>query len=249
MGDWGLKVSQQGYDVKTAADKEMLLHSSFKYLNIYMEGTFTSVASGGTIATHSLTYAPIFFVLGTVDSVSKFLPTFLEAGTIVNSARSTTTTLTNRHTSSLSGYYYIFQEQLNQNYSVVEIQPTATSQGTQVADYGVKASKASNDIKTAAVKDLIMTSGRKAASEQAKLHIIHSITTGTLAGSPYLNEVTHSLGYVPQVWWFADIGNPGGWQMIGNADDSSIGITTTKTGMTLPYSGNYSCIIFKDPAF
>lgn len=249
MGDWGLKVSQQGYDVKTAADKEMLLHSSFKYLNIYMEGTFTNVASGGTIATHSLTYVPIFFVFATVDSVSKFLPTFIEAGTMVNSARSTTQTLTNRHTGALSGYYYIFQEQLDQNYSAVEIQPDATSQGTQVADYGMKASKATNDVKTAAVKDLIMTSGRKAASEQAKLHIINSITTGELAGSPYLNEVNHNLGYIPQVWWFADIGEAGGWQMIGNAMDSSIGTTTTKTGMTLPYAGNYACIIFKDPAF
>ena len=260
MGDWGLKVSQQGYDVKTCADKEMLLHSSFKHLKIYMEGSFSGVAAGGTIATHNLGYKPIFYVHGLSGYNSKIIPGADEDFIHYDSPRTNTTTLIQGPGDVRpAGYYYIFQEQVNQSYSAVEIQPTATSQGTQIADYGMKASKATYDVKTAVVKNLIMTSGRKSANEQAKLHIIHSITTGSFPSeAPWTITVTHSLGYIPMVWWFHTVsGDTTKWQM-ARLFDSVIGtslyeITTTNTTFSdanlFAGGGNYSCVIFKDPAF
>jgi len=249
MGNFGLKVSQQGYDVKTCADKEMLLHSSFKHLKIYMEGSFTGKTAGQTIATHNLGYVPIFLVYG-ISTNSYVMPTFLEDMVYYSSPLVNSTNLIQGATPLTSGYYYIFQEQLNQNYSPVNVQTTATSQGTQVADYGVKASKSTYDVKTATVKNLIMTSGRKAAGEEARLHIVHSITTGDLPGVAGNTTITHNLGYVPMVLWYLLLDPATRWQMVTNATDSSISITTTTTVLGLTgYTGKYACVIFKDPSF
>jgi len=257
MGDWGLKVSQQGYDVKTCADKEMLLHSSFKHLKIYMEGSFTGKTAGQTVATHNLGYAPIFCVLAWNSSQSRLLPTIDEDYLNYECPRISSANLIQSSSGNIrtAGYYYIFQEQLNQNYSPVSIQPTTTSQGTQVADYGMKSSKDTYDVKTAAVKNLIMTSGRKAASEQAKLHIIHSITTGTYptGSDPWPITITHNLGYIPMVWWFLKEGEYGDsrWALItSHGIVSAPTIDSTKTEINFdfePLPGNYACVIFKDP--
>ena len=56
-----------------------------------------------------------------------------------------------------------------------------------MADYGMKVSKDGYDVKTASVKDLVMTS----KANQWKIHL-----TGTVTGTTSQN-VAHVLGYTP----------------------------------------------------
>lgn len=64
--DYGIKISQDGYDVKTCTDQQLVMSSKFNLLKSKMTGTVTGVST----VTHGLAYTPIFFanqkVTGTV---------------------------------------------------------------------------------------------------------------------------------------------------------------------------------------
>jgi hypothetical protein len=68
--DWGIKVSQAGYDVKTAADNKLIMSSAFNTFKVHMTGTVSLTTSGGsprsasTTITHNLGYSPV--IVGSV---------------------------------------------------------------------------------------------------------------------------------------------------------------------------------------
>ena len=66
MADWGLKISEDGVDVKTATDQELVMSSSFNALKVKMVGTTT------TPVAHGLAYKPIYFAMCQLDSSSKW---------------------------------------------------------------------------------------------------------------------------------------------------------------------------------
>ena len=70
MVDYGFKISQEGYDVKTCPDDKLVMSSKFNLLKTHLTGAVTGT---GTVA-HGLGYAPIFFanqkVTGTVTRYS-----------------------------------------------------------------------------------------------------------------------------------------------------------------------------------
>ena len=55
MVDYGIKISQDGFDVKTCADKDLVMSSKFNALKTKATGS-SSVA-----VAHGLSYTPIFF--------------------------------------------------------------------------------------------------------------------------------------------------------------------------------------------
>jgi len=66
VADYGIKISKAGYDVKTAADKDLILTSKYPVLKVLMQGSGTvTVADDGGInngtdtITHSLGYKPM----------------------------------------------------------------------------------------------------------------------------------------------------------------------------------------------
>ena len=65
--DYGMKISQDGYDVKTADDKNLILTSKFNSLKIAQEASTTLLVASGATTTktipHSLGYAPSHLVL------------------------------------------------------------------------------------------------------------------------------------------------------------------------------------------
>ena len=61
MADWGFKVSQAGFDVKTCADKDLIMSSSFNALKVKTVGSGSS-----TTVAHGLGYIPIVFTTQTV---------------------------------------------------------------------------------------------------------------------------------------------------------------------------------------
>lgn len=56
MGDYGFKVSQDGFDVKTCDDKDLVMSSKFELLRTKATGT-----AGATTIAHGLAYIPVFF--------------------------------------------------------------------------------------------------------------------------------------------------------------------------------------------
>lgn len=63
MSDRGLKISEPGYDVKTAGVENTILTTAGNQFKVHMQGTFTVVVEDGTIGgisyiTHSLGYYP-----------------------------------------------------------------------------------------------------------------------------------------------------------------------------------------------
>lgn len=62
MGDWGIKISEEGYDVKTATAQQLIMSNSYNALKVKMVGT-TAVA-----VAHGLAYAPIFWCMEKISA-------------------------------------------------------------------------------------------------------------------------------------------------------------------------------------
>lgn len=56
VNDYGIKISQEGFDVKTCEDKDLVMSSSFNMLKTHMVGSGTN-----TTVAHNLSYTPIIF--------------------------------------------------------------------------------------------------------------------------------------------------------------------------------------------
>ncbi len=69
MADYGIKVSQPGYDVKTATPSQLSFSSKYQQLKVYSQGSGTLTESGSRMATinHGLGYVPMFIVHNTLD--------------------------------------------------------------------------------------------------------------------------------------------------------------------------------------
>ena len=104
-----------------------------------------------------------------------------------------------------------------------------------MADYGLKISKSGYDVKTAAVKDLIITS----KANQWKIHM-----TGTVSGTGPIN-VAHSLGYTPG-YLGADYHTSGA--LSGKAEKMHVNTRVDSTNLVLypPSTGYTRYFILKD---
>lgn len=73
--DYGIKVSQPGYDVKTASPDQLVFSSQYRTLRVKQQGSGVITHSGGRTITipHNLGYVPYFLVHTTPDKVSGFL--------------------------------------------------------------------------------------------------------------------------------------------------------------------------------
>lgn len=98
MGDWGIRVSKPGFDVKTCADYDLIMSSSFNLLKTKSVGT-----TSGTVA-HGLSYVPIYMANSQIG-----------VGTVGLMGQITEATLTGidatNYTSSGTTRYYIFYQQ------------------------------------------------------------------------------------------------------------------------------------------
>jgi len=104
-----------------------------------------------------------------------------------------------------------------------------------MANYGIKISKAGYDVKTAAVKDLVMTS----KANQWKIHM-----SGTSSGSGPIN-IAHNLGYTP-AYLGANYHTSGADS--GKAEKMNINTRTNPTNLIVypPSTGYTRYFILKD---
>jgi len=77
MTDYGEKISRDGYDVKTATDKQLVLSSKFKTFTITLSGSSNVSISSGDYRnrveiTHGLGYIPAFSIYGKESTESEY---------------------------------------------------------------------------------------------------------------------------------------------------------------------------------
>ena len=86
--DWGLKIAQTGFDVKTCADNQLIYSSKYSQLKIHSSGSGTYVATGAgiygfstTLSTHNLGYRPFFILWVDLGSGYQVAPVGFVGGT------------------------------------------------------------------------------------------------------------------------------------------------------------------------
>lgn len=65
MADWGLKISEDGKNVLTCTEQELIMSSSFNALKVKMLGTTSSNVA------HGLAYKPIYFSCAELGTATK----------------------------------------------------------------------------------------------------------------------------------------------------------------------------------
>jgi len=86
--DWGLKIAQTGYDVKTCTDNHLVYSSEYPQLKMHSSGSGTYTATGATLlgfstvlTTHNLGYRPFFILWVDIGSGYQIVPVSFTGGT------------------------------------------------------------------------------------------------------------------------------------------------------------------------
>ncbi len=201
MGDYGIAVSQKGYDVKTCADRKLVFSSAFQTLKVFnvYSATTTIPASGSNYITinHNLGYYAPFIVIyngststgqGTsyffADSDGWSISVFCEFSTTqlkIEIADYFDSTNSNTGDTVYFTVYIFLDDFSTINEKTIN---SGTSSGGTSPDYGLRISKEGYDVKTCANIDCVITSS-------TPTHIVHKKGTTTAS------SVSHNLGYVP----------------------------------------------------
>jgi len=240
QNDVGIKLSQLGFDVNTAADQDLIFSSSWPLLKIAYTGTATfNDASDTTIFTHDLGYPP-FYIAFRIDGDNSYLfndPQFYVNNTVFgNSGSGAGTDITIR--------YYICRNPLNENFAADVFRTSGVSQSSFDRDFGIKVAKEGKDVSSTDLRDFTIHSGTRSP-------MIHTIKYGQLeaVGSNYDLVYTNNLGYNPIFFGFHSTDNVK-FSGLNGREQSNPKLFTSSTGdLTIRNSSaTYgSLVVFKDP--
>jgi hypothetical protein len=248
MGNWGMKVSQEGYDVKTCADYQLLFSSAWPLFKIAAQGSFTigDTTLDTTIATHNLGYVPFFIILkNSSNRISLDNNNYFVAmnGTDLKWQGATRSAFSGNYSeATYSGYYYIFRYNIQTAFTAPILSSTSASPGAS-GNYGIKVTKAGASIVSTDYRDYVIHSATRSP-------MIHKTGFGTftLIGSSVV--VTHSLTYEPLYFIFfnSDDHSDNRWQLaLLSGGDFGIEMTDTTLTFTALPTGDYAYVILKDP--
>ena len=229
MTDFGMKVSKEGFDVGTAAIKDLVLHSEHFGIKIGKVGstTFsvTSGSGGSTTVAHGMGYTPGFLAFIKFGGTKYFPPSswnidsnyeqFLASSDGTNLNFSVDSNANTSYTATV--YYFIL---------VDPAQPTVPASGVaSTGSYGIKISKPGVDVKAAKDTELVFSS-------KFNTFKVAGTGTGSLTSditNPQTATIAHGMGYVPAFMVFTEIhagfGEPstGDFYMSPHSPPASIG--------------------------
>ncbi|MCR4306242.1 MAG: hypothetical protein NUV73_04125 [Candidatus Daviesbacteria bacterium] len=108
MGNYGAKVSKEGFDVKTAADKDLVLKSTINIFKVSDDNAGTIVASGTHTTAHGLGVVP-FFLAFMEDTAGKMRVVngsgFITSEQFVGYANTTNVVLENEDSANAKKFY------------------------------------------------------------------------------------------------------------------------------------------------
>lgn len=194
--DFGVKVSQDGAGVLTAADFQLLFSSGWPALKIEKEGSYViTSAADQVIFEHNLGYVPAFFVCDYTSGYSTSNPAtnnkiginkrelkFFSAGGAINYP--------------VKIYYYVFRLNIELNFTAPIVQQGMESPKGGGGDFGIKIAKEGKSIDSNDLRDFVIHSGTQSP-------MIHQVAKDiTIAKNSSAQDVwavvaNHKLGYYP----------------------------------------------------
>lgn len=253
MTDAVFKVSQLGYDVKTAADNELLFNSSWPLLKIAYEGDYViNSDTTQSIYAHNLGYPAAFFINDYTNGYATSNATLNQAIGINNSqlqyfggAGAGSLTFP------LKIHFYVYLLDLTSNYTGPIVNQSFQVPGANIDDVVIKVARPNKSISSYDYRDYSIHSG----TQSPMIHMIVSqISQTTNSGNQNIQAIiaNHNLGYLPLFFPFVSDGN-GNYKFTGNYTQSVPRVfgDTTHTQIELGSSNvtvNPAClIVFKDP--
>lgn len=231
--DYGIKVSEEGYDVKTAGDKNLSLKTGFSLLNVFDEGSITGASPLETIS-HDLGYEPQFLAWiddgAGVKADGSGLITGIDTFAY-GSVNSSDLLISTENGGDIK--YYIFYEPLT----------TGTAPAlTSTNDYGIKVSKEGYDVKTANILQLTFH------SEKNSIKIALSGDSSNTVNTSYNFSISHGLNIVPGYLLFFEVDNSGKWWSENETDTLSgksvkLNSWTTSTSLVARATSSSSCTV------
>lgn len=188
--DWGLKVTQLGFDVNVASDQNLLFSSGWPVLKIDTPKDGVTAAGGGAIYSHGLGYPPFYLVFKRYGD--KFYlynnPSFyVDSENFGFSGDGTVHDIR----------FFICRNPLNENFTATIGETGVQVQGEVDHDWGFKATLPGKDITSTDLRDYSVHSSTRGP-------MIHKVQYGQLesTGSFYEINYTNNLGYVPIFFGF-----------------------------------------------
>lgn len=236
MADYGIKVSEEGFDVNTAEDKNLSMKSGMTLLKVYDQQSISVSNTGWNDISHPLGYIPQYLVFVKTSSDIAYLGTGIFSSPFeapVAITKINTTTLSIYKTGTVVAYYYIFYE------------PAETGSAPSIVstnNYGIKVSKDGVGVKTANILQQTFN------SEKNSLKILSDGTQSSTASGGRSIDVAHGLSFVPGFLLFYEVDNSGYWISNGTAEDLSgkscwVEGHTDGTNLTLEMASSSSATI------
>lgn len=248
MADFGMKVSQPGLDVESAADYQLNFSSSWPLLKIHKRQPFTipDLLSGSTVFTHKLGYPPLFMIFKVSGGKSQLVSpgddvygdSFQINGTELRYIPGGGAVA-----GSYTGFFYIYRFDITKNFTAPILQIGATPPmhgpnfGLKVALDGEKAD--SDDLRNYAIHS------------SASSPMIHQCVNGplNLTGGNYDLVATHNLTYAPLYFTFIKVsGSDYYTSFYGGNGNNVLLVNSFSITQRSNLAGNTgSIVVFKEP--
>ncbi len=247
-----IKLAQQGYDVRTCGDENLIYSSEWPLFKIYKQDSATvkDVTQTTTVATHDLGFPPVFWYFSNA-TINKWLGT----GTMTNERRaeffgpigSAASIKINDSklvyesggfaTGNLNLYYYIFGLDLTKQYTapIIRVGAQPGEQGNRV----FKIAKEGKSVSSDDLRDFVIHS-------RARSPMVHSVNPSGTIVKTFI--VTHDLGYNPMFFGYTK-GTDGYYTLIPTGTGGSSNFTSTDKTVTFNDTGGkeITIVILKDP--
>jgi len=240
---YGVKVSKYGQDVGVAADADLLFNTNEEMLKVYKSGSFdvtSHAVNDVAAATHNFGYVPMYLVF--VEDSDGDLA-FVALNPLRMGQNDLVVTGDGVGGQNYKGYYIIYYNSLEEDYTSDIINKTSVV-NTYIQDskHGINVSE-NGDVKSGKTDDLVFSSNFM----YNKIHKIESTVKAGAAGSEKLS-FSHLVGEIPLAIMYGKIDSFGDdrYQIIADASDSQLNITSTAMELTIGYDGTYTAVIFKD---
>lgn len=243
MGNIGIKLSQLGYNVKTADDKNLIFSSAWKLLKILESDVVVPTSFTFTVDTHGLGYTPM--VLG-------FYENDFQGNKVANTSRITRLWVNSSNVEIRGGAtgsstaklrYYIFDIDITEDYEAASVNLTQASKVNDVIDrnFGIKMTLPGFDVKTETdFRNFVIHS-------RTRSPMLHKVVTGSKVAGGSSFTVPHNLGYQPIFFVYAKLAGDTHYQFLQTSSDTSATADTEDISLFIPYECDYSVVILKDP--
>lgn len=251
--NYGIKVSQLGYNVLTAADQNLLFSSSWPVLKIDLTASVTISAGATVTVPHNLGYPPLFF--------SKVTDVTISNTTVQTYVDSSNLYLVSGSASSQAVRYYICRNPLNTNYQSPNVSSAQTALTAPYdPNYGIKITKPNKDIHSTDLRDYTVHSGTRSIMVEAivsgSINTAPTLPGGGFSTIFYKSDLPYSalfMGYWSSDnvnWYFLNGFNQSGPKTTRATatDDTYQELIWIVPGSLITYPNQWgSLYVFKDP--